>query len=207
MKNPQRGISLVEILVASSVLSLILLVTTRVMIPALKAWSDGQKRSELTQNALVFSNWMRGDFLRSSPDSTEIDNNGNLVLNCALQQANSHELDFSERVIYWRNDTNIRRASQNHRTDKPNNPVATLDDLSNFDSVRRLTANVAPDEIDSTGQTVSSYQVRINPNTPWRVTLYLKLQKEQRIAEVQTSFSSIYAPFDTNIAEADNALE
>ena len=176
------------------------------MLPALRAWSDGQKRSELTQSALVVSNWIRQDFLRSSPDSAQADDKGMLTLDCAIKKRESHESEFSEQVIYWREGRNIRRASQNKVVNDPDFLTATLEDLAGFDSVRRLSAHVAPDELDSEGQTRSSYEIQIGANTPWRATLYLKLQKEDRVAEIQTSFSSIYAPFDAKFVETDNSL-
>ena len=100
MKN--RGLSLIEIVVATFVMSMLLVVSVKVLIPALRAWTDGQKRSEVGQSLLVTSSWIGDDVIRSAPESMIVtEDEGIFGMRCALGQQESFENEFRELVAYW----------------------------------------------------------------------------------------------------------
>lgn len=184
--NKKQGFTLIEVTVASFVFSILLLVSIQVMIPALRAWSDGQKRSELSQASLVTSNWLGDDVLRSSPSATKLTDEGVLVLLCTPgSQRTDHNNEFSELVAYWRSGTDLFRANTSLTSTDTGPPTVTLAELDNFDSKRRVAAGV---------------QVfTVTVPQPWQVDLHLELEKLGRNAEIVTSYTSMYAPFDPNV--------
>ncbi len=65
----QRAWSLLELVVAAALLSLVLLVATMVFRPALRSWTEGQQRSEAQQVVAVTSRWLESDVVAARPDS------------------------------------------------------------------------------------------------------------------------------------------
>lgn len=183
----RQGVTLVEIIVATFILSLLLTVVIQVMLPALRAWSEGQKRSEVTQGALVTATWLGDDVLRSSPNSMLVNDEGILVMRCASGQQVDHTNDFNQLVAYWREGEDLYRADTVLTTAVSGPANVTLAEVADFDTRRRVASGVTTFDIDLT--------------RPWRLDLDLELQKGGRRAGIQTSFTSMYTPFDTNLAE------
>lgn len=188
---PKRGLTLVEIVVASFLLSLLLAVAVKVMIPALRAWTEGQKRSEVSQGLLVTANWVGDDVQRSAPDSIKMNDEGVLVMRCALGQQADHTNEFDQMVAYWAEDGELYRASETLAPGGSGPPEITLTDLAALKSRRRVASDLEEFEV-----TVVQ---------PWRIDLYMKLKRDERVGEIRTSFSSMYAPFDPKVVEEDLA--
>lgn len=193
MSLRRRGITLVEIVVASFVMSILLTVMVKVLIPALRAWSDGQKRSEVGQSLLVTSSWLGDDIVRSAPDSIILNDEGILGMRCALGQQESYENEFKEVVAYWVVDKELYRADNTLDASATGAPVLTLPQLEEFESKRRV------------GSGVEVFEVTVV--APWRVEVHLIVEKEGRSAEIRSGFSSIYAPFDPNTKEKELGSE
>lgn len=192
-----RGITLVEITVASFVMSILLAVAVKVLVPAMRAWGDGQKRSEASQSALVTANWIGDDMLRSSPGSVEVTPEGILVMKCTPGQTHDHTTAFSNAVAYWLEGTELFRGSQDLSAlpdDEPGKPPSiTIADAVKLDSKRKIASHVR------------AFQPAVVQ--PWRITLNIEIDRGGRTVVINTSFSSIYAPFDPNLAEEQKELE
>jgi hypothetical protein len=189
----RRGITLVEIVVASFVMSILLTVMVKVLIPALRAWSDGQKRSEVGQSLLVTTSWLGDDIVRSAPDSIALNEEGILGMRCALGQQESFENEFKEVVAYWIVEKELYRADNTLDASATGPPVLTLPQLEGFETKRRV------------GSGVEVFEVTVV--APWRVEVHLVVEKEGRSAEIRSGFSSIYAPFDPNTKEKELGSE
>jgi type II secretory pathway component PulJ len=189
----RRGVTLVEIVVATFVMSMLLVVSVKVFIPAMRAWSDGQKRSEVGQSLLVTTSWLGDDVVRSAPDSMELTEEGILGMRCALGQQESFENEFKELVAYWIVEKVMYRADKTLETAGTGPPVLTLVDLETFESTRRV------------GSGVEVFEVEVVQ--PWRMEIHLVVEKDGRSAEIRTGFSSMYAPFDPNTKEKELAEE
>lgn len=188
----RRGITLVEIVVATFVMSLLLVVSVKVFIPAMRAWTDGQKRSEVSQSLLVTTAWLGDDVSRSSPESLELTDEGILGMRCALGQQESFENEFKELVAYWLVDKTLYRADKT--VDGGSGPPAlTLIDLETFESTRKV------------GSGVEVFEVTVV--NPWRLEAHLVVEKDGRSAEIRTGYSSMYAPFDPNTKEKEMGSE
>lgn len=193
----RRGVTLVEITVASFLLTLLLTVAVKVFIPAMKSWADGQKRSEASQSALVTANWIGDDMLRSSPGSVQLTPEKILVMKCAPSQTKDHTNTFSQAVAFWLDGSTLYRGSQDLTSlpdDDPGAPPAVgVADLLKLDAKRKLSENVGAFDAEVV--------------QPWRIVLRMKIDRGGRTVALETSYSSIYAPFDPNIAEAQNDLD
>ena len=185
----RRGLSLVEIVVATFVMSILLVVSVKILIPALHAWSDGQKRSEVGQSLLVTTSWIGDDVVRSAPDSMELTEEGILAMRCALGQQESFENEFRELVAYWVSEKVMYRADDTQDAGGTGPPMLMMDDLEAFESTRRVGSGVEVFEVDVV--------------QPWRMEIHLVVTKDERSAEIRTGFSSMYAPFDPNTKEKD----
>lgn len=185
MKNMRRGITLVEIIVATFVMSILLLVAVQVLIPALRAWSDGQKRSEVSQSLLVTANWIGDDVLRSSPNSLLVNDEGVLVMRCTAQNPADDSNEFTEMVAYWLEGDELFRGTRSASAGESEPPI-TIAELGGFNTKRRIASGV----------------VDFKPvvERAWLIDLTLKLDKNGRPGELKTSYASIYAPLDPNIA-------
>lgn len=184
-----RGVTLAEVLVASFVFSLLMAVAFKVLVPALRAWSDGQRRSEVSQSLLVTANWLGDDIVRSSPDSIQKTPEGILVMRCALGQQTDHNNEFDQLVAYWEENGDLFRGSKTLPPGSTGPPQLTLADLDSLESKRRV------------GSSLDLFDITVTQ--PWRVDVHLKVLKEGRKGEILTSFSSMYAPFDPNVVEED----
>jgi hypothetical protein len=188
MKRAQ-GITLVEITVASFLLSLVLLVTVNVLVPALNAWSDGQRRSEVSQGLMLAANWLGDDVTRSSPNSIKLTDEGVLVMQCALNQQADDSNEFNEMVAYWVEGKELFRGDRTLGEAGPTPPEVTIGELSGLESKRRIASGVE--------------EFKVEIVQAWRIELHLRIERNGREGELQTSYSSIYAPFDPNVAEKD----
>jgi prepilin-type N-terminal cleavage/methylation domain-containing protein len=185
----KRGLSLVEIIVAMFVMSMLLVVSVNVFIPAMRAWSDGQKRSELGQSLLVTTSWLGDDVVRSAPDSMRLSDEGIFGMRCALGQQESFENEFKEMVGYWVSEKSLYRADKTVDATGSGPPLLTLEDVAAFESSRKV------------GSGLEVFEVKVVQ--PWRMEVRLVVEKEGRSAEIRAGFSSIYAPFDPNVKEKD----
>jgi hypothetical protein len=177
----------VEIMVASFVLSLLLMVAVQLLIPALRAWTDGQQRSEISQSLLVTTNWIGDDVLRSAPDSLRVTDEGVLVMRCSEGPKDDHKNEFNQLVAYWETGGELFRGEHTLGSEGSGPPEITLAELGSLQTVRRVAFDL------------TSFEAEVVQ--PWRVELNLKIAKGERNGELQTSFASMYAPFDPNIAE------
>ena len=178
------GITLVELMVASTLALLVLGLTVQLLVPALRAWTDGQKRSEVGQSVLMTTTWIGDDVVRSSPGSVLLTPEGTLVLKCALGQTIDHNNPFSQLIAYWQEDGNLYRTAQNLSDPDAVLPPTTIADLKNLPDKRRVASGV------------TKFEVALNPDTPWLVGLTLEVEKEGRKGAIVTSYSSVYAPSD-----------
>ncbi len=195
MKSPRtipRAFTLIEIMVASSLALVVLLVVVQLFIPALRAWTDGQQRSEIGQNLLITTQWMGDDISRSAPGSARLTDEGVLVMKCALGQTVDHSNPFSEFVTYWRDDDVLYRSTQTLGSSEDPLPSASLADLAALPDRRKIASGLTAFDVTFPRE--------------WRVELHLAMKKLERTGEIQTAFSSIYAPFDIATAELDAQL-
>ena len=182
MTRRHQGITLIEIVVASFLLSLVLLVAIQVFVPAMRAWTDGQRRSEVGQSLLVTSNWIGDDMLRSAPDSCELTEESIFSLKCTPGKQVNHEVKFSTEVAYWLDGTTLYRAQRENDNGETGPITPLLADLDGYDSKRRV------------GSDITIFEVELKQ--PWLIELHLKCDKEGRSSEIKTGFASIYAPFE-----------
>lgn len=184
-----RGVTLIEISVASFVLSILLLVAAKVFAPAMRAWADGQKRSEVSQSLLVTANWIGDDVVRSSPGSLVYTAEQVLGMKCSLGQSKDENNPFNQVVAYWREKDELFRGDDivTGVDDPALPPNLTKADLPKMATHRRVSSQV------------KDFGVEVVQ--PWRIVLHLQLERDGRSAVLETSYSSIYAPFDPNIAE------
>ena len=185
----RRGTTLIEIMVASSLLLLLLLVAVQILIPALRAWTDGQKRSEVSQGLLVTSNWLAEDVIRAAPDSMQVSGDGVLLMRCALGQETDHTNEFKEVVAFWVEDETLYRATHVLAVPSAGLPSFSLGEVKQWSTRRTLVTGVKNFEA--------------NVINPWRLEFSLSLEKQGRLGETKSSFSSIYAPLDASIAESE----
>ena len=191
MTRARQGFSLIEVMVASTLALVVLTLVIEIFIPALRAWTDGQKRSEVGQSLLVTSGWLREDVVRCAPGSLKLTDEGVLVMKCAMGQTVDHNNPFSQQVAYWKEEGDVFRATV--MSDDPNaEPSVTLSDVRARQDRRRVAANV------------TAFEVVIPQG--WRMELHLAVEKEGRKGEIRTAYSSIYAPLDLEIA-AENEEE
>lgn len=191
MRGRSAAFTLVEVLVASALASVVLSLVVQLLIPALRAWTDGQKRSEVGQSLLVTTSWLGEDVLRSSPSSLRLIGEHALVMKCAAGQTVDHNNPFSQAVGYWLEDGQIFRSTRTLADPEAELPPLVLDELKAMPDKRRVATNVTTFEI-------------VIPQ-PWRIDLRLAVDKHGRKGEVKTAYSSIYAPFDLEMA-AENAI-
>lgn len=170
---------------AATLALVVLTLVVTIFIPALRAWTDGQKRSEVGQGLLVSTGWLREDVVRSSPGSLKLTDEGVLVMKCALGQTVDHNNPFSQQVAYWREDDDLFRATLT-LVDPDTEAIPSLADVRAWPDRRRVAGHL------------TEFLVTI-PNG-WRLELQLAVEKEGRKGEIRTGFSSIYAPFDLEIA-------
>lgn len=189
MKRSTRGVTLIEISVASFVLSILLLVAAKVFAPAMRAWADGQKRSEVSQSLLVTANWIGDDVVRSSPSSLVFTDEHVLGMKCAPGQTTDYNNSFNQIVAYWQDEDELFRGdSAVGGTDDPALPPDLLKvDLPKMATHRRVASQVK--------------DFKVEVVQPWRIVLHLELERDGRSAVLETSYTSIYAPFDPNVAE------
>ncbi len=180
----QSGITLIELLVASVLALLVLSLAIQLFFPAMRAWSDGQKRSEVGQSVLMTSTWIGDDVVRSSPGSVSLTPEGTLVMKCALGQTTDHNNPFSQLVAYWQEDGNLYRSVQTLADSEAPLPPTTLAALRNVTDKRRVASGV------------TKFEISLNEDEPWLVGLLLEVEKEGRKGAIATSYSSIYAPAD-----------
>lgn len=185
-----RGLSLIEVLVASTLALLALGLCLTLFFPALRAWKDGQKRSEVGQSVLMTSTWFGDDVIRSSPGSIQVTPEGIVVMKCALGQTVSHENPFSQSVAYWQEGGALYRTTKT-LADSETAPPSTLAELQALPDRRRVASGV------------TSFEVVVNPEQPWLVSLALEVEKEGRKGAISTGYSSIYAPSDREVLEAE----
>ncbi len=184
----RRGFTIVEVMVASMLALVILALAVQLFIPALRAWSEGQKRSEVDQNLLVASCWIGDDVTRCSPGSIRLTDQGALAMKCAQGQTTDHTNPFSQMVVYWQDQTDLLRATL--ALDDPDaEPSLALNDVRAWSEQRRVASDV------------SRFEVTI-PDA-WRLTLNLQISKSGRSGEIRTAFSSAYAPLDLEYAQAN----
>lgn len=188
----EKGFTLIEILVASSLALVVLLVLVQLFIPALRAWTDGQQRSEIGQNLLITTQWLGDDITRSAPGSARLTDEGVLVMKCALGQTVDDSNPFSEFVAYWRDDDILYRSVQTLASSDDPVPTATLAELAAVDNRRKIASGL------------TAFDVTIPRE--WRVQIHIAMKKLERSGEIQTAFTSIYAPFDISTAELDAQL-
>lgn len=179
----QLGITLIELLVASVLALMVLTLAVQLFFPAMRAWSDGQKRSEVGQSVLITSTWIGDDVVRSSPGSVSLTPEGTLVMKCALGQTTDHNNPFSQLVAYWQDQGNLYRSAQT-LVNPEVMPPTTLAALRAVADKRRVASGV------------TKFEVSLNPEEPWMVGLLLEVEKEGRKGAIATSYSSIYAPAD-----------
>ena len=190
MKN-RRGTTLIEIMVASVLLLLVLLVAVQILIPALRAWTDGQKRSEVSQGLLVTSNWLAEDVIRAAPDSMRLTSDDVLLMRCALGQETDHTNEFKEVVAFWVENETLYRATHLLAVPSAGLPTFSLGEVQLWTTRRTLATGVKKFEV--------------NVINPWRLEFALSLEKQGRLGETKSSFSSIYAPLDASIAESEDS--
>jgi len=185
------GVTLAEVLVAFSVLSLLLVVSLKVLSPALSAWTDQQRRSEIGQGLLITSYWLGDDVLRSSPDSLRLTDDEVLLMRCALGQQADHNNEFDQLVAYWREGEVLYRGTQS--LSSADSAPLDIDpfDLTKMDSKREVASGVR--------------QFTVDVVQPWRIEFRIEIQRQGRSGELQTSYSSMYAPFDPNLKELQNS--
>jgi hypothetical protein len=189
MKRPgSLGFTLIELMVAATLALLVLTLVVQLFIPALRSWSDSQRRSEVSQNLLVTTSWLGEDVVRCSPGSLKLTPEGALVMRCAMGQTVDHNNPFSQLVAYWLEAGEVFRAST-MLSDPEAEPPVTLAELKGLPEQRRV------------ANQVTAFELTIPQ--PWRLEVRLALDKEGRRGEIRTSYSSIYAPFDIELAEAN----
>lgn len=186
--GPGRGFTLIELMVASTLALVVLTLVIQLFIPALRAWSDSQRRSEVGQNLLVTTSWLGEDVVRCSPGSLKLTPEGALVMRCAMGQTVDHNNPFSQLVAYWLEEGEVFRATT-MLSDPEAEPAVTLADLKGLTERRRV------------ANQVTAFELTIPQ--PWRLEVHLAVDKEGRKGEVRTAYSSIYAPFDIELAEAN----
>lgn len=187
-RSPSHGFTLIEVIVASTLALMLLTLVTQLFIPALRAWSDGQKRSEVGQSLLVTSNWLQDDILRSAPGSLKLTEDGIFIMKCALGQVEGYDNPFSQLVAYWLEDGDVYRATLPW-DDPEAEPSLALSDLQTLKDKRKVATDVTTFDIEIPHR--------------WRVTLHLAIDKMGRTGELRTAFSSVYAPLDLELAEAN----
>lgn len=178
------GFTLVEVLVASTLALLVLTLTVRLLFPALRAWSDGQKRSEVSQSVLITSGWLDDDVTQAAPNSIALTPEGSLIMRCARGQTVDHTNPFLKLVAYWQEQGHLYRTVQQLNESEGEIPATTLAALRAAPDRRRVASGV------------TRFEIELNPETPWLVGLAFEVDKEGRKAAILTSFCSIYAPVD-----------
>lgn len=185
------GFTLIEVMVASTLALVVLTLVVTIFIPALRAWTDGQKRSEVGQSLLITSGWLREDVVRCSPGSLKLTDEGVLVMKCAMGQTVDHNNPFSQQVAYWQEGSDLFRSTL-MLADPDSETVPNLAGVRTWPDRRKVAGYV------------TDFEVLIPQG--WRLELFLAVDKEGRKGEIRTGYSSIYAPFDLEIA-AENETE
>lgn len=98
-----RGVTLLEVLVAAALLLLVLSLAVTVFKPALLTWIRGQQRSEAQRSVLVAGRWLRHDVEVCSADAIVIDSGAVMMVLCSPQGEcdPTGETRWTEAVLYW----------------------------------------------------------------------------------------------------------
>ena len=174
-----RGLSLVEVLVAAGLLSLILLVSAQVFVPSIRAWRRQQKQTESTQNSLVAINWLESDLSLSKPTSVSFENNTTLRLIKSQPQPEPGQSPFRIRVTYILAEGTLYRSQQE------------------FDPE---TQEVLP---EVPGLPIANSVEKFLVRTPqaWITDIEFKTNMGGQVNEIQTAITSVYAPFDAALEQ------
>ncbi len=185
--RPHRGFTLVEVMVAGTLAFLVLTLVFQLFLPALRAWSDGQRRAEVGQSLLVTSTWIGDDVVRSNPSSLNVTADNFLVMQCAQGPTISSENPFNQFIVYsLENGTDLYR-SVKPLADGETPPTPTLSEVQSWKDRRRV------------GSNLTLFAVTVPQE--WRVDLHLTLDKDGRKGEMKTGFASIYGPLDPSVAD------
>lgn len=176
-------------MVASALFLVVLTLVFQLFLPALRAWKDGQKRSEVGQSLLLTSDWLGEDVIRSSPGSITLTPEGALVMKCAQGQTTDDSNPFNLMVGYWQEGSDLYRSTQVLSDPDAEVSGMTMADLAMLRDKRRVASGVTAFEV----------------TTPqaWRVDLHLAVEREGRKGELRTGYASIYAPLDLEMADAN----
>ncbi|MFA5507241.1 MAG: hypothetical protein WC314_00360 [Vulcanimicrobiota bacterium] len=189
----RRAVTLVEVIVAFFLTSVLFTVVITVLVPALRAWTDGQKRSELGQSLVVALNWLGDDIGRAAKDSIVLTEQGVLLMKCTPARPQTHEVEFNEVVVYWLDGSDLLRAQKISPDEDPGPPPLAVGEHLSLDTRRRVASGV------------EVFEVQV-PN-PWRVEVRMVVKNDDRSAEARSGFSSIYAPLDPEIIPTESAEE
>lgn len=183
-----RGFTLIEVMVASVLALLVLTLIFQLFLPALRAWSDGQRRAEVGQSLLVTSTWIGDDVVRSSPGSLDNSTANMLIMHCSLGPTDTADNPFNQRVVYTLEDGGDLYRSVKELVDGESPPLPTPAEVKIWKDRRRV------------GSNLTLFQALVPQE--WRIELHMMLDKEGRKGEMKTGFASIYGPLDPAIAEA-----
>lgn len=182
------GFTLVEVMVAGGLGLLVLTLVFQLFLPALRAWSDGQRRAEVGQSLLVTSTWVGDDVLRSSPGSMNVTADNILFMQCAEGPTVSSDNPFSQFVVYSLESGGNLYRSVKQLGEGETPPTPTLSEIRSWKDRRKV------------GSNLTLFEVAVPQE--WRLDLHLTLDKDGRKGEYRTGFASIYGPLDPGIAEA-----
>ena len=177
-----RGTTLVEVMVASALLSLLLLVSAKLFIPAVRAWERQQKETERTQGLLVAINWLEKDLGLAQLGSVSFQDNTVLTLVKSKAQVEGQQNPFRVRVIYTLSEGSLFRFQQE------------------FEPKDKLESLVVPTE---KGLPIARNIVRFVIQTPqdWLTEVTIASRVGGRESEIVTAVTSAYAPLDAAIEE------
>lgn len=184
-----RGVSLVEILVASGLLGLILLVTAQLIIPAARAWDRQQKRTESAQGNLVAINWLEKDLSLSKPSTVAFGDDGKLSLVRSEPQIHPERDPFRIFVVYQLEEGTLFRSQQEFEPEKKEKVEA-----------------LKPTKRQAIARSVSKFVVETPQD--WITSVELASSIGGRSSEIRTAVASVYAPLDAAVEEkASTPLE
>ncbi len=118
-------------------------------------------------------------------------------MKCTPGQTSSHVTAFSDAVAYWLEGEELYRGSQDLSAlpdeDPARPPSITIAEVIDLHSKRKIASKV------------KTFEAKVV--VPWRLTLNIEIDRGGRTVAIRTAYSSIYAPFDPNLAEKQKEFE
>lgn len=182
MRRPKTGVTLVELLVASTLSLLCIGLALELLFPALRTWASCQKEASIEHKLLNLYRHLSLDVGWAIPNSALVTSTGTLSMACSDSLIAASEIKPYAQVSYWRQGSKLYRVKK------------TLDETQANDIPGYLLELEASSNQPLLIDDVSALKFEV-PHT-WLVRVHVTLGQGagSHQGELMTAFTSRYAP-------------